>query len=264
MAFLKHKGRTLCYRLLGHSDRPLLVMAHPLGMTQGVWDDMFPALLGQYRVLTWDLPGHGGSAAWPQESDVITPEDLAQEALALAAIAVSDSGRFHFVGTSIGGVIGQQLIANHEQQLSSAVLTNTGAVIGTPEAWNSRSADVRQKGLEIMAEAIVPRWFGARACEQQPALQEGWRVIMGRGDDRSYALLCEMLGRCDFRQKLGNRKVPLQLIGGADDLATPPATLQALAQFCNTGDPVILEQTGHVPAVECPDRFSQLLLANLN
>lgn len=62
MAFLKHNGRTVCYRLLGNRTKPLMLMAHPLGMTQRVWDDMLPALLGKFRVLTWDLPGHGGSA----------------------------------------------------------------------------------------------------------------------------------------------------------------------------------------------------------
>ena len=56
MAFLKHDGRTVCYRLLGDSNKPLLMLAHPLGMTQGVWDDMLPALLEKFRVLAWDLP----------------------------------------------------------------------------------------------------------------------------------------------------------------------------------------------------------------
>ncbi|MDF0750876.1 alpha/beta fold hydrolase [Marinobacter sp. 71-i] len=262
MAFLKHNGRTICYRLLGDKDKPLLVLAHPLGMTQGVWDDMLPMLLPRFRVLTWDLPGHGASASWPDKSDKITPEDLAQEAIALAAIA--DTERFHFVGTSIGGAIGQQLVSQHSDRLLSATLTNTGAVIGTPEAWNTRSANVLELGLRAMAVDIVPRWFGPAACEQQPALVEGWRVIMGRGDDRSYALLCEMLGRVDFREKLGQHRVPLRLIGGSDDVATPPETLQALAQYSGASHPVILEHVGHVPSVECPDKFSQMLLDNLD
>ncbi|MEX2474713.1 alpha/beta fold hydrolase [Marinobacter sp.] len=261
MAFLKHKGRTLCYRLLGDSTKPLLILAHPLGMTQGVWDDMLPALLDKFRVLTWDLPGHGTSAAWPEASDQITPEDLAQEALTLAATASAE--HFHFVGTSIGGVIGQQLISQHSEQLLSATLTNTGAVIGTPEAWNTRSANVLELGLSAMAVDIVPRWFGPAACEQQPALVEGWRVIMGRGDDRSYALLCELLGRTDFREQLSGHQVPLRLIAGADDVATPPETLQALAQCSGAPEPLILEQVGHVPSVECPDRFSRILMDHL-
>jgi 3-oxoadipate enol-lactonase len=261
MAFLKHNGRTICYRLLGDSAKPMLLMAHPLGMTQGVWDDMLSTLLGKFRVLTWDLPGHGASSAWPEDSSQITPEDLAQEALALTAVAGAES--FHFIGTSIGGVIGQQLVSQHSDRLISTTLTNTGAVIGTPEAWSSRSASVMKFGLNTMAVDIVPRWFGPAACDQQPALVEGWRVVMGRGDKRSYALLCEMLGQCDFREKLQNHRAPLVLVGGTDDVATPPEALQALAQFRGAAAPVILARVGHVPSVECPEKLNQILFENL-
>ncbi|MAZ06036.1 alpha/beta fold hydrolase [Marinobacter sp. SS8-8] len=261
MAFLKHRNRTICYRLLGDSEKPLIILAHPLGMTQGVWDDMLPALLGKFRVLTWDLPGHGASSSWPEESDEIKPEDLAQEAIALARVAGAD--HFHFVGTSIGGAIGQQLVSEHSEKLLSATLTNTGAVIGTPEAWNARSTNVLKLGLSAMAVDIVPRWFGPAACQQQPALIEGWRVIMGRGDDRSYALLCTMLGQADFRDQLREPAVSLHLIGGSEDVATPPDTLKALADVTGAAGPIILEEIGHVPSVECPEKFSQILFRSL-
>ncbi|KAE9622412.1 alpha/beta fold hydrolase, partial [Parasedimentitalea maritima] len=64
MAFLNIEGRSVAYRLLGAEANPLVVLAHPLGMSQAVWDDVLPALLPRYRVLTWDLPGHGASQAW--------------------------------------------------------------------------------------------------------------------------------------------------------------------------------------------------------
>ena len=261
MAFLIHNDRIVCYRLLGNNENPLLLMAHPLGMTQGVWDDVIPDLLGKFRILTWDLPGHGASSAWPASPSQITPEDLAQEALALAKTAGANS--FHFVGTSIGGVIGQQLIANHPHRVTSAILTNTGAVIGTSDAWKARSVDVMQKGLPAMAATITTRWFGAQACNQQPALVEGWSVIMGRGDNRSYALLCEMLGTCEFREKLSERTMPLTLLGGSDDIATPPEALQALAHYASTATPIILDRIGHVPSVEDPKQFGHILLEQL-
>src|SRR5690554_7508083 len=87
MTFCMHKGRAISYRLLGDSTNPLLVLAHPLGMTQGIWDEMLPALLEKFQVLTWDLPGHGASSAWPEEAGAIEAQDLAEEALALANIA---------------------------------------------------------------------------------------------------------------------------------------------------------------------------------
>lgn len=262
MSFVMIRNRTVAYRLMGNSEKPLLMLAHPLGMTQGVWDDMLPALLGQFRVLTWDLPGHGASSAWPEDAEEITPDDLAKEALALAELA--NAARFHFAGTSIGGAIGQQLLIEHNDKLASVTLTNTGAMIGTQEAWNLRASNVRAQGLATMSAEIVPRWFGPAAFEAQPALLEGWKVIMGRGDDNSYALLCEMLGRTDFRERLAGSDVPLFLIGGSEDLATPPESLKALAQYTGANAPAILEGIGHVPSVECPSQLSDLFIKNLS
>jgi len=176
MAFHTINGRSVAYRLLGSEVNPLIVLAHPLGMSQAVWDDVIPALLPRYRVLTWDLPGHGASQA--VSGTQITPADLAEEVLALVALAGVQ--RFHFAGTSIGGVVGQQLIAAHPDQLLSATLTNTGAVIGNPDLWNTRAGRVRQEGLEAMAEEIVPRWFAPATFEASPALKAGWCVQMGR------------------------------------------------------------------------------------
>lgn len=256
MTFWTHNGRTISYRLLGQQNQPLLVLAHPLGMTQGIWDDMLPELLGRFCVLTWDLPGHGASSAWPDDSDAIEAEDLAQEALMLASLAGAE--QFHFAGTSIGGVIGQQLLSQHADKLLSATLTNTGAVIGTPDAWRQRADMVMEKGLQTMAPDLVPRWFGPKTCDAQPALIPGWCVQLGRTDNRSYALLCLMLGRSDFSDAFTDVQVPLQIIAGSDDISTPPASLQALATALGAAEPVVLEGVGHVPAVECPEKLVEL------
>jgi len=257
MAFLTINGRSVAYRLLGAEANPLVMLAHPLGMSQAVWDGVLPALLPRYRVLTWDLPGHGASQAWGEGA--ITPADLASEALALADHA--GAGRFHFAGTSIGGVVGQQLISQHGERLLSATLTNTGAVIGTPELWNTRAGRVRQEGLAAMSEEIVPRWFAPARFEAEPALKAGWCTQMGRGDDESYALLCEMLARDTFDGKLAGKQVKVQLFGGSEDLATPPATLEALADELDGAPLEILEGVGHVPSVEVPELFAEKLLA---
>ncbi|CAD5248099.1 MULTISPECIES: alpha/beta fold hydrolase [Halomonadaceae] len=259
MAFHTINGRSVAYRLLGAEVNPLVVLAHPLGMSQAVWDDVIPALLPRYRVLTWDLPGHGASQAVSGEQ--ITPADLAAEALALVELAGAQ--RFHFAGTSIGGVVGQQLIAEHSDRLFSVTLTNTGAVIGNPDLWNTRAGRVRQESLAAMSEEIVPRWFAPAAFEASPALKAGWCTQMGRGDDESYAQLCEMLGRDTFTGKLSGKSTKVQLFGGSEDMATPPATLEALAAELDGAPLEIFDGVGHVPAVEAPALFAQKLLAVL-
>ncbi|PAU74886.1 alpha/beta fold hydrolase [Halomonas salipaludis] len=261
MAFLTINGRSVAYRLLGAEAHPLVVLAHPLGMTQAVWDDILPMLLPRYRVLTWDLPGHGASQAWGEAA--ITPADLAAEALALAEHA--QASRFHFVGTSIGGVVGQQLISEHAERLYSATLTNTGAVIGNAEMWNTRAGRVRSEGLAAMSGEIVPRWFAPARVEANPALKTGWMTQMGRNDAEGYAKLCEMLGSHVFTGKLSgplsqHPGVKVQLLGGSEDLATPPATLEALAAELDGAPLTIFEGVGHVPSVEVPAQFAEALL----
>ncbi len=262
MAFFSHNQRTICYRLLGDSNKPLLIMAHPLGMSQLVWDAMLPALLPHLCVLTWDLPGHGNSEGWPTDSPAITPEDLAQEVIALATLAKAES--FHFIGTSIGGVAGQQLLHHHRERLLSATLTNTGATIGTADGWQQRAESIMRKGLAAMAVDIVPRWFSTLTAAAQPALLKGWQYTMGQGDKRSYALLCEMLGRVNFSGQTADKSLPLQLIGGTGDVATPPDTLATLAENLQTSGPVIIADAGHVPSIEAPTELCELLLGLLN
>lgn len=262
MAFLNINGRSVAYRLLGPEALPLVVLAHPLGMSQAVWDDVLPALLPRYRVLTWDLPGHGASQAWGPGP--IAPADLAAETLALVDHA--GATRFHFAGTSIGGVVGQQLISEHTERLSTVTLTNTGAVIGNAELWNTRAARIRTEGLAAMSEEVVPRWFAPACFEAEPALKAGWCTQMGRGDDDSYAKLCEMLGSHAFTGKLSeplsrHSQVKVQLLGGSEDLATPPATLETLAAELNGAPLEILSGVGHVPSVEVPALFTEKLLA---
>ncbi|GHE22224.1 alpha/beta fold hydrolase [Halomonas urumqiensis] len=259
MAFLTINGRSVAYRLLGAEALPLVVLAHPLGMSQAVWDDVLPALLPRYRVLTWDLPGHGASDAWPADGGAITPAALAADALALVEHA--GVSRFHFAGTSIGGVVGQQLLAEQAERLLSLTLTNTGAVIGTAELWNTRAERVRNEGLAAMSAEIVPRWFAPACFEAEPALKSGWMTQMGRGDDESYARMCEMLGSTDFTGKLGATSLKVLLLAGDEDLATPPATLEALAAECQGATLEVLEGVGHVPSVEVPARFAETLLA---
>ena len=65
----------------------------------------------------------------------------------------------HFCGLSMGGVIGQWLGANAPDRLTSLILCNTAAKIGTPESWNKRIADVEQHGLASITEAVLERWF---------------------------------------------------------------------------------------------------------
>ena len=257
MAFLTTDAHLIGYQDSGETYLPALFMAHPLGMSRDVWDEICDELHGHYRCVRWDLPGHGSSGA---AAEGLTAELLARDVLALADTLDIDS--FHFIGTSIGGVIGQSLCQIAPERLQQVWLTNTGAVIGTKEAWAERADNVRRLGLAEMAEAIVPRWFSPSYVEQNPDVLQGWQVQLSRSDDESYAKLCEALAEVDNRGKLADYANGVALIAGADDVSTPVTALESLKAEFADASLSIFAGVGHVPSVEAPSLLVKHIQTN--
>ncbi|MBP6562277.1 MAG: alpha/beta fold hydrolase [Neisseriaceae bacterium] len=259
--FLTMSGqRQLAYTLSGAAERPLVVMVHPLGMNQQVWQDMQQALVADHQVVSLDLPGHGRSSPYPA-GQALSIEQLGADVVAL----IKHLGRpsCHYVGTSIGGAIGMSLLLNHPELIETATLTNTATKIGTTEAWLARAAAVRAQGLGALAETFVPRWFAPAFVQQQPAVIADWVAQLQNVDDESYAQLCEALATFDASEACAGLTQRVDLIAGSDDVAMPAATMVANAQLFQQ---VRLTQlaVGHVPSVEDAAAFLAVLEPILN
>ncbi|WP_067102292.1 alpha/beta fold hydrolase [Marinomonas atlantica] len=247
----------LFFTFEGDNSKPVMVLGHPLGMNSRVWDEIMPALLKHYLVIRWDLPGHG-------LSDPLEPSasPLTINALVKPLIEKCDElgiEKFHYVGTSIGGMIGQQLVTQYPERLISATLTNTGAKIGSKEAWLTRQKDVMAQGLEKMAATLVVRWFSEHSIQTKPDLADFWQKQLAQVDNYSYGALCEWLGNMDLTDELGSNSLPVTLICGEKDVATTPELMQKLASLMRINELKIINQVGHVPSVESPDELLALL-----
>ncbi|WP_440454728.1 bifunctional 3-oxoadipate enol-lactonase/4-carboxymuconolactone decarboxylase PcaDC [Psychrobacter sp. ASPA161_9] len=257
MAFFATDVHLIAYQDSGEAYLPALFMAHPLGMSRDVWDKICDQLHGYYRCIRWDLPGHGSSGV---AADGVSTEMLAHDVLALADTLEIES--FNFIGTSIGGVIGQSLCQIAPERLEQVWLTNTGAVIGTKEAWVERAKNVRNLGLAEMAEGIVQRWFAPSYAKQYPETLQGWQVQLSRSDDESYAKLCEALAQVDNRDKLASYARNVALLAGSDDVSTPPATLEALQSAFSDAHLTVFAGVGHVPSIETPNQLVDYIQTN--
>ena len=257
MAFFATDVHLIAYQDSGEAYLPALFMAHPLGMSRDVWDKICDQLHGYYRCIRWDLPGHGSSGV---AADGVSAEMLAHDVLALADTLEIES--FNFIGTSIGGVIGQSLCQIAPERLEQVWLTNTGAVIGTKAAWAERAENVRHLGLAEMAEGIVQRWFSPNFVKQNPETLQGWQVQLSRSDDESYAKLCEALAQVDNRDKLASYARNVALLAGSDDVSTPPATLEALQSAFSDAHLTVFAGVGHVPSIETPNQLVDYIQTN--
>jgi len=113
--------RRIYYDLVGPESGPAICITHSLASDSGMWAEQMPPLLqGGFRVLRVDMRGHGGS-------DPVTG-DYTMKALAGDVAQVLDAlslPRVHYIGLSIGGMIGQAFAIEHGAKLISALWSDT-------------------------------------------------------------------------------------------------------------------------------------------
>ena len=163
----------LQHRLDGSDGAPVLVLGPSLGTTWHMWDRQIPELTRNWRVLRFDLPGHGGAPA--------TRLRLGDRAggAALATLDALGIDRFGYVGCSIGGAIGIQLGLLARERLSSLALISTSPRFGTADSWRQRGVVVRTNGLDPIARSTPERWFTAASSRLSPRSWNGpyrWSV----------------------------------------------------------------------------------------
>lgn len=246
--------KTLQYRTDGPDDAPLLVLGPALGATWHMWDRQIPELTRNWRVLRFDLPGHGGAPAHPETSAAGLADRL------LATVDALGVDRFGYAGCSLGGVVGAQLALAHPQRISSLALISASARHTTPDSWRQRGVVVRTNGLEPVARSTPERWFTSGFAGAQPAIVE-WAVQMVRTTDPGcYIAACEVLAAFDIREELSRIGVPALVVAGADDEATPPADARALVAGIPDARLAIVPGASHLVPVEQPGAVTELLI----
>src|SRR5258707_465383 len=142
------------YSLSGDNSLPALVLSTSLGTNFSIWDAQVPEFEKHFRLLRYDMRGHGQSSVPPPPYSV---PDLVSDLLALVDSLGID--RFHLCGLSVGGMIGMTLAHKSPSRLRKLVLCSTAPKIGTAETWNARIETVRTHGMKEIARATPPRWF---------------------------------------------------------------------------------------------------------
>jgi 3-oxoadipate enol-lactonase len=248
-------GVELSYRFDGAPDAPVVMLAHSVLTDHTMWDAVAQRLAPSFRVLRYDTRGHGASSAPPPP---YTMALLADEAVGLLdALRIA---RVHFVGTSIGGMVGQQLGARHGARLLSLTLANTTAVQGAPGAWDERAAVARAKGVAALAQPTLQRWFTDGFRERAP--QEVARVgaMIERTSVDGFVGCAAALRDLDQLELLARIAVPTLVIAGAQDQAAPPA-LAAQIREAIAGARLVTLPAAHQCAVEVPDAFCEAWIA---
>jgi 3-oxoadipate enol-lactonase len=213
-----------------------------------MWDAQADALR-DFAVVRLEHPGHGGEP-------MIELHDVGD--LARRVLAAVQSERFSFVGLSLGGAVGMQLALAAPERLDRLVLACTSARFGSPDTWDERIALVREKGMEAVANAVLPRWF-------TPAFEDvqRFRAMFLATRPDVYVRYCEVLREFDLRGRLGSIDAPTLAIAGGEDPTSPPDQVEILVAEIPGASVVVIPHAAHLANVERPAEFNSALTTHL-
>ncbi|GAA3445419.1 4-carboxymuconolactone decarboxylase [Planomonospora venezuelensis] len=257
----------LHHRIDGPAGAPLLVLGPSLGTGLEIWDPQMEALTASWRVLRYDLPGHGGSAparGVPAAGPVrgVPAAGLTLGALAGAVLDLVGEERFAIGGISLGGAIAATVAADVPHRVTHLVMCCSSARFGEPGPWLERAAAVRRDGMEPLARVLPGRWFTSRLTGDDPRVR-GVLDMVRAVDPESYAACCEAIAGYDLTPRLGRITAPALVVAGADDPATPVGHALALASGIPGALLSVVPGAAHLANVERAEAVASAIVRHL-
>ncbi|WP_199442734.1 3-oxoadipate enol-lactonase [Umezawaea beigongshangensis] len=243
----------------GPPDGDVVVLSGSLGSDLRTWDaQVGPLVTAGFRVVRHDHRGHGHSPVPPGPYSLA---DLGGDVLAL--LDRVGARRVHWVGLSLGGMVGTWLAQHAPERLRGLVLLCTSARLGPPESWAERAALVRARGTGAVAAAVVGRWLTPGFALAHPEVPAELIAMVAGTSAEGYASCCAAIGDADLEPGLPGITAPTLLVAGAQDPATPPPHLERIAAAVPGARLEVLDPGAHLVTAEQPERTSRLIVDHL-
>ncbi|MEN3340194.1 MAG: 3-oxoadipate enol-lactonase / 4-carboxymuconolactone decarboxylase [Acidobacteriota bacterium] len=243
------------YRLEGRDDRPVLMLSHSLGQDHGMWDTQALEWSARFRVLRYDIRGHGATAVTPGDYRV---EQLAGDALALLDTLGID--RVAFCGLSLGGMIGMWLAVHAPERLTALVLANTSA---RPDAavMDARRTAVLGAGMPPIEDTAMSRYFSPGVLASDSAAVATARRTLLATTPEGYAACCAAIRDHDMTADVGRIRLPSLVVCGDLDVSMPWKGHSDLLAERIPGARVAHLRAAHLSNIEAPRAFSAAVTA---
>jgi len=230
LEFVRVNGANIAYRFDGPVDGPVLMLSNSLMSTHRMWDPQMTAFTSRFRVLRYDTRGHGASES---SAGPYTIALLAEDAAAL--IEALDIGSVHFLGLSMGGMIGQQLAVSRPDLVQRLVLCNTASEMPTVEMWNERIAIAKRDGIEGLVANTIQGADGYIACASAVRDMSQTHILKDIAAES------------------------LVVIGENDPACTPEQGL-VLVKEISGAQKIVIAEAAHLSNIEKPVEFNRTVL----
>lgn len=252
------RGISIHYEIEG--EGPWLSMSHSLACNLHMWDDQAHVLAKDFKLLRFDTRGHGKSSA---PSGQYTLDELADDVKALFdALGIK---RTHWVGLSMGGMIGETFALKYPGVFQSMVLADTTSR-RPPDAdkmWGERIRLAEERGMDALVEPTLARWF----TEPYRTARKDVMTRIAR-DIRAtpvagFVGCCHAISKIDVLDRLKEIKCPALVVVGEHDHGTPPAMARAIHENLPGSQLEIIPSAAHLSNIEQAEVFNELLTSFL-
>ncbi len=244
-------GETFNVLIEGDENKEGLMLSNLMGTNLHLWDPQIPALAEHFRVVRYDSRGHGASVA---NQGPYSVEGLGRDALAIMdALGIK---RAHWLGLSMGSVVGLWLLVHASERIGRAVLASTAAQIPGPDLWNNRIQSARDTGMNGVAMVAAERWFTKTFRDANPekvaAVMEMVRATPLHGYLAALAAIRDM----DMREAIRGIRNKVLVIAGRHDPSTPPG-MGALVASSIAGAKFVTLEASHMSNIEDEANFTK-------
>jgi 3-oxoadipate enol-lactonase len=230
---------------------PPLVLLHSLLSDRASFDGIVPKLSENFRVIVPELPGFG-------ESDVVSGGLAAvADRMAGAIDDCADGEDVIVLGNGYGGFVALQMAIRHPNIATKLILADCGAAFSEPgrEAFRTMAAVSKAKGLSAITDVAMRRLFAPEFQQANPGLMRDRREAFLKTDPEVFRAACDALAELDLRPQLGQVKVPVLVLVGEQDEATPPPMSHEIAAGLPQARLKIIPGCAHVPQLQAPSAF---------
>jgi 3-oxoadipate enol-lactonase len=221
-----------------------------------MWDEQAELLRKSHRVLRFDTRGHGASGA---PSGAYTLDQLAEDLRGL--LDVLGIRHTHFVGLSMGGMIGMTFALKYPGIFRALVLCDTSSRV-PPEAqpvWDGRIKTALEQGMEPLVEPTLQRWFTEPFRSLRPDTMKRVGDMIRTTPVAGYVGCCHAIPRINLTDRLGGIASPTLIIVGDQDVGTPVAMAEAIHDAIRDSELVVLKNASHLSNLEQTENFNSAL-----
>ncbi len=236
-----------------------VIFIHGFPLNRSMWEPQLEALSKSYRVVSYDVRGHGQSDVGDgQYSLEFFVDDLI---LGMDHLKIESAV---LCGLSMGGYIALRAVERHADRFKGLVLCDTKSEADSDEVKIKRAAavhTVKKEGVKSFANGFVKTVLTEKTFKTKPDLVESvLKMIQGNSPLGISGALLAMAARTDTTAALASMTLPTLLLVGKEDQLTPPSVSEAMMKRMPHAAISVIPEAAHLSNLENPAVFNERLL----